>query len=273
MTNDEGVTASQYIAGLSRLMDKPARIPALYEVHERMSPEVFWQVFSHVWTYNETCFMHLHAITEMITIERVLSPARLRVMDSTERFTYDQFANRKGGMVKVYRGAARHGTADNLRGFSWTISRDKAVWFAKRYGVENPVLLAGKVKARDILFFTNSRGEQEVFVMPGRVYVEDFTELPKQTPTFADIVGRNVQIYGVVAPTSTPYAEELQRLRNLCLLGAASAEHISQQAFTDRITSCRELGFLKRAEELTRMHEEFLASPLLPLSDHRAEPV
>ena len=134
------------------------------------------------------------------------------------------------------------------------------MFFATRYGAERPVLLAGRVKASDVLFYENGRNEQEVFVNPARVYVEDFAELPGGKPTMLDIIGKNSQVYGVIDPAiSTPYAEELQRFRLLITSKFTTSEALLA-SLEDMTNMCRELGFIARTAELERMREELVTA-------------
>lgn len=62
------------------------------------------------------------------------------------------------GEFKIYRG----GTKD---GFSWTLSYEKAKWFANRLGATHPVWHA-IVKREDCIGYYDERGEKEVIVFP-----------------------------------------------------------------------------------------------------------
>jgi uncharacterized protein len=72
------------------------------------------------------------------------------------------------GVLSVYRGVAgkRH-----RRGLSWTLSLDRARWFARRYGhwFGNPLVYEATVDARDVLAFIVDRNEQQVVVHPDKL--------------------------------------------------------------------------------------------------------
>jgi hypothetical protein len=68
------------------------------------------------------------------------------------------------GELTVFRG---HAGDEGLPGMSWTLSREKAEWFARRfpeYG--EPVVYAATVQAEDVLGYFTGRGESEVVVDP-----------------------------------------------------------------------------------------------------------
>jgi len=66
--------------------------------------------------------------------------------------------------LRVWRGASDL-TADEARkGFSWTIDRDIACWFATRFG-QQPIVITAEVCGRAIGWLTNEIGEQEALIL------------------------------------------------------------------------------------------------------------
>jgi uncharacterized protein len=69
------------------------------------------------------------------------------------------------GQLNVYRGVAgkRH-----RRGLLWTLSLDRARWFARRYGhwFGNPLVYEATVDARDVLAYIVDRNEHQVVLHP-----------------------------------------------------------------------------------------------------------
>jgi hypothetical protein len=68
------------------------------------------------------------------------------------------------GELTIFRGRAGD---EELPGMSWTLSREKADWFARRfpqYG--EPVVYSATVRAEDALGYFTGRGESEVVVDP-----------------------------------------------------------------------------------------------------------
>lgn len=64
------------------------------------------------------------------------------------------------GQVMVYRGLNAY---NSKIGSSFTLDKEKAIWFSKRFGGELNVIEL-KVKLNDIIFYDNSREEKEVFL-------------------------------------------------------------------------------------------------------------
>lgn len=63
------------------------------------------------------------------------------------------------------------------RGLSWSVSKEIAVWFAKRWSHKDARLLTGMARKSDVYMYSNERGEREVVVNPRRVRGITITEL------------------------------------------------------------------------------------------------
>ena len=58
----------------------------------------------------------------------------------------------------IYRGV---GINRNPKGLSWTMNKEKAQWFANRFGIGGYIETA-KINKKDVLAYFNSRGEEEI---------------------------------------------------------------------------------------------------------------
>lgn len=68
--------------------------------------------------------------------------------------------------VTVYRGVRDKKYINEM---SWTLSQDKATWFAERFD-KIGYQYKCSIRKEDILCYTNNRGEQEVIVNPNKIY-------------------------------------------------------------------------------------------------------
>lgn len=73
-----------------------------------------------------------------------------------------KFADEDGNLV-VYRGATLEST-DIKNAKSFTLSYDTAVKFATRFGCVEPTVYKAKVNIKDVILYTDCRGEKEVVV-------------------------------------------------------------------------------------------------------------
>lgn len=74
----------------------------------------------------------------------------------------------KNGKIKVYRGYGE-GSADSSIAVSYTLSKEKAKWFANRRrlaGDKNIGVLERIVDVRSVIYYDNTREEQEVIILP-----------------------------------------------------------------------------------------------------------
>lgn len=67
-------------------------------------------------------------------------------------------------IVTIYRGVRKCGKM----GISWTLSKDKAIWFAQRYNKDEGIVYKAKIKSKGILYYIDSN-EQEVIVDPKKL--------------------------------------------------------------------------------------------------------
>lgn len=70
-------------------------------------------------------------------------------------------------MLEVWRGVRFK--SNNPNGLSWTLDRDKAIWFAKRFTGGTPTLFSGMVKKEKVFAYFTGRSEQEIVVDPANI--------------------------------------------------------------------------------------------------------
>jgi hypothetical protein len=66
--------------------------------------------------------------------------------------------------LTIYRGV---GQGDNVDGLSWTLSREKAIWFARRFGGDlliTALLITATANKQDVHAFLNGQNEQEIVI-------------------------------------------------------------------------------------------------------------
>jgi len=69
------------------------------------------------------------------------------------------------GPFTIFRGVAGKGPARRVRGLSWTGSRKKALWFARRLYLPDPAVFQVTVSIEDVLAYSNEREEQDFTVL------------------------------------------------------------------------------------------------------------
>jgi hypothetical protein len=75
------------------------------------------------------------------------------------------------GFVRIYRGTQSAWLYSKPRGFSWTLSRKTAEWFARRFNLPNPLLYTAQVHINNVLAYLKDREEEEIIALPRHVTV------------------------------------------------------------------------------------------------------
>jgi len=133
---------------------RPYRLDALVDAIDGGlddKPALYWEMVSWVWTDSENNYQSLH---EWIEIWNSGVPDRHLVMNDDDRATLEALPE----VLKVWRGVS---CDEAIEGLSWTLDRDKAVWFAQRYS-GSPQLVEGRVQKADVCAYFSNRSEAEI---------------------------------------------------------------------------------------------------------------
>lgn len=105
-----------------------------------------------IWTMQERFYNCGMAKTKMIKF--------MKMAEKTLVLPEDIAKLPDDSMITIYRGVKEN----DYKGLSWTIDRNIAEWFAKRfsYNVNKVYLFSGQLKKRDIIAFFDCRNENEV---------------------------------------------------------------------------------------------------------------
>jgi hypothetical protein len=139
-------------------VNKPYRIILLQLVKDDLDDKEFSDLLSWIWTSTE--FPHQESIFNLTELfkkakkEYLMEPEEIAKMESLP------------SIVTIYRGL--QDDKAKKRALSWTLSFEKAKWFANRWAKRGEVLSA-EISKDAIFMYTNSRGEEEVVVNPFRL--------------------------------------------------------------------------------------------------------
>lgn len=127
----------------------------------------FYECFRHVWIHSEGASINKSLWLTMMESSR---PGKDKwLMTKEEISLLKSFPDK----VQVYRGCS----TNKVNGLSWTIDRDKAIWFGNRFnfGLGRPpfgkecCLVSGHIAHEDIYAVFIDRGESEVVCDPKKV--------------------------------------------------------------------------------------------------------
>lgn len=140
------------------LHERPHRVDAFCEtIGWHTNPGTYWRTLGQVWVDCENISENFDLWEELLRSDR---PGREMFSTAADIAIF----NRMSTALTVYRGT----TETYPDGWSWTISKDKAEWFANRFGQEGHVI-HGKIDKRQAIGYIAKRGESEVVVDPAFV--------------------------------------------------------------------------------------------------------
>lgn len=153
------------------LHEKPYRLDAIHEVADFVTGEKLAELVGAHWVHSENIWEQ-QGEWAALWIEARDKGHLEHAMDEEERKALDALP----GTVNVYRGFNRPGRD---AGLSWTINREQAEWFARRYGDEEfgPHVAEGTAQRESILAHFNVRSEDEVVILPEDVTIERIYEV------------------------------------------------------------------------------------------------
>ncbi|MDA0345365.1 MAG: hypothetical protein O3C54_05325 [Proteobacteria bacterium] len=162
--------------------DKHERLQAFHTVKDSIrKPKQYWALFSGIWSNSESIYQNNHIIADVLTKEALAKKEHLHMMDKTERKKFDALPD----ILTIYRGCWQ----ENRQGFSWTLDKKTALWFANRIETGNsPILLSGKVTKDKVFALLLGRNENEIVTLYEYVYQIKEKKLPAKKANVESLV-------------------------------------------------------------------------------------
>ena len=137
------------------LIEKPFRVLFFIKLIKQNKIKKFskkyWRILRFLWTRSENIFQHKELWKELLK-DKTNSHYFMSKKDL-------EFYNSLENEFMVYRGYNQWED-----GYSYTIDKDVAIWFAERFG-QNGLIRERLVKKEDVFAFTNSREEKEIIII------------------------------------------------------------------------------------------------------------
>ena len=143
------------------LHERPFRLQALLTISHRLANREYWQLLLDVWIDSEAPNINHDLFVELFSSDR---SGRDALMREDQR----QALKKLPKVLTVYRGIRAVEPCSREDGLSFTLERDTAVFFARRYGHSGRVLTA-TVHKRHVLAYVTDRNEAELVILPGKV--------------------------------------------------------------------------------------------------------
>lgn len=151
------------------LHERPFRIEAFLSFEDELDDRTYWRLLREVWEDSENVREWLQEVPLLFCGDG--RDDRFHLMSDHEQAELEAMKPR----LTVYRGC----TPETEDGWSWTLDRSRAEWFAQRFASmhQRPVLLHGKVDRDDVIMYVESRGESEIVADRSHVRVFRKTNL------------------------------------------------------------------------------------------------
>ncbi len=145
--------------GIFYMVNNPYRLAFLKFTKDYLSREDFSSLLSAGWILSENPNQDIN-VSKKELVAMFKEADRMVLMDEEERAVFSRLGNR----VTIYRGVTPY-NAKKIKALSWTLSQERAEWFATRFGEEGTVYKAEIDKAHILAYF-GGRGEAEIVVEP-----------------------------------------------------------------------------------------------------------
>ncbi|MDM8004616.1 MAG: hypothetical protein QUV05_00470 [Phycisphaerae bacterium] len=152
------------------LHERPWRIDALRKLASVLSDKEYFRLLGSVWMDSESLWQYRRLARGLLSPRGRSLEARRCMMNNEELEVFDLLPN----PVVVYRGCGR----GNQLGWSWTLDRKQAEWFARRFaslddGRFGGLVLVGECHSSSVVAYFTGRNESEVLVDPRDVTIRE----------------------------------------------------------------------------------------------------
>lgn len=137
------------------MINKPYRIEIFTMMQHLLSEKSYNELLNWVWTSTE--FPHQISLRRLNGLFKRINHSYF--MNDEELEIYNNLPDN----VEIYRGI--QGPKAKVKALSWTLSLDKAKWFAKRFDYNGKVFKT-KISKKDIYAYCNGMGEEEIIIKP-----------------------------------------------------------------------------------------------------------
>jgi hypothetical protein len=144
------------------LHERPYRLDAFLGICRDLSNKDYWSLLLSTWLDTEFPTINKEVWLQLFTRK---TPGKRKVMSSKERRVLRDLPDKD---IDIYRG---YGDEQHKDGISWTLSYEKASWFATRFYKEAPIVAEGICDKKDIIAYLNDREEEEIVIDPESVNV------------------------------------------------------------------------------------------------------
>jgi hypothetical protein len=153
---DEAVKEGNWVLAIDLIIEKPFRVEYLLKYQSKIPDDQYWELLRFVWSGVENLWQYKGLIHLLF---KGRDKGTIREMFHEDDLPY---WDTLPGAITIYRGC----TLRNKMGWSWTLSKKTAKWFANRFWQKRPRVYWAVVPKDSCICYINSRDEQEVIINP-----------------------------------------------------------------------------------------------------------
>lgn len=144
-------------------INKTYRLQFLDIIQDYLSNVDLAELLAYIWVDSEGTSQDPNCSLSQL-IEWFTEADKKALMDDEDYQVFDTLPSE----FSVYRGISTHG---NTNGLSWTLNRETAEWFAKRFSFDGGkgTVIEATAKKEDVLAYFNDRNEQEIVINPQKL--------------------------------------------------------------------------------------------------------
>lgn len=135
--------------------ERPYRLMAFRQVVKYLSDVEYWKLLREIWVDSENIWQNKKDWKRYLNSKRENKSSFMKGCELNYlKELPDEFL--------IYRGYTK---GLNSRGCSYTLDKEKAIWFSKRFNAENGKIKIRKVRKEDVFAYVNSRDEKEIIIL------------------------------------------------------------------------------------------------------------
>ena len=168
---EDTINSATTLSRLVRFIRKPYLLGYFKYVCDALSEEDFAETLGDIWCDTETPSDETNASHK----DKVLwfkKANKKHLMTEEEYNTFLMLPDK----LMLYRGCRMQ---EKKHGMSWTLNKDKAEWFARRYEIleASPVIYIVEINKNQVLAYFNRRDEDEIVIDSHRLNKEEIKEV------------------------------------------------------------------------------------------------
>lgn len=148
---------------LLELITKPYKLVFFKYTNEYLNEKDFSKCLIDIWITDEYANQNTDVSKDEL-IKFFKKASKTFIMNKEEFNVFSTLNNN----VTVYRGITDY-NKDNIRALSWTLDKEKAIWFANRF-LGKGYIYKAKINKEDILAYCDQRNEKEIILDYTRLY-------------------------------------------------------------------------------------------------------